>query len=257
MIVEKDFLSKLKDFGLNSYESKLWTAILSRGVSTAGELSDIANVPRSRTYDVLESLEKKGFIVMKLGKPIKYLAVQPDEVIERVKKKVNTEAESQINVLDGIKDSVILEELTQLHNQGLELIEPNDMSGIIKGRTNIYNHMEFMIKNAKDTVVINTTEKGLCRKHDNLFNAIKKAKEKGVSVHIHAPLSKENETHKKRLNTVSNVKETTNQSRFIIADGKEMLFMLMDDETIHPNFEVGVWVNAPLFAADLQKKLFN
>ena len=62
MIVQKDFLNKLKDFGLNSYESKLWIALLSRGVSTAGELSDIANVPRSRSYDVLESLEKKGYV---------------------------------------------------------------------------------------------------------------------------------------------------------------------------------------------------
>ncbi|RJQ17958.1 hypothetical protein C4573_00830, partial [Candidatus Woesearchaeota archaeon] len=57
MIVQQDFVKKLKDFGLNSYEVKIWTALLSRGVSTAGELSDIANVPRSRSYDVLESLE--------------------------------------------------------------------------------------------------------------------------------------------------------------------------------------------------------
>src|SRR3989344_5733735 len=88
MIVQKDFLNKLKDFGLNSYESKLWVALLSRGVSTAGELSDISSVPRSRAYDVLESLEKKGFIVMKVGKPIKYLAVPPAEVVERVKKHI-------------------------------------------------------------------------------------------------------------------------------------------------------------------------
>ena len=94
MIVQKDFLNKLKDFGLNTYESKLWTALLSRGISTAGELSDIANVPRSRSYDVLESLEKKGFIIMKLGKPIKYVAVPPEEVLERVKKKVVNDADT-------------------------------------------------------------------------------------------------------------------------------------------------------------------
>ena len=86
MIVQTDFLNRLRDFGLNSYESKLWVALLSRGISTAGELSDIANVPRSRSYDVLESLEKKGFIVIKIGKPIKYIAVPPEEVLERVKK---------------------------------------------------------------------------------------------------------------------------------------------------------------------------
>ena len=62
MIVQFDFLNKLKALGLNSYEAKLWVALLSVGTSTAGELSDIANVPRSRSYDVLEGLEKKGFI---------------------------------------------------------------------------------------------------------------------------------------------------------------------------------------------------
>src|SRR5512137_2468781 len=87
MIVRDEFLSKLRRyFGLNLYEAKVWTALLSRGVSTAGELSNIADVPRSRTYDILESLEKKGFIVMKIGKPIKFVALKPEEVIERVKR---------------------------------------------------------------------------------------------------------------------------------------------------------------------------
>ena len=82
MIVKEEFLSKLRRyFSLNLYEVKIWAALLSRGVATAGELSDIANVPRSRSYDVLESLEKKGFVIMKLGKPIKYIAVPPTEVI--------------------------------------------------------------------------------------------------------------------------------------------------------------------------------
>ena len=101
MIIDTLFINKLKDFGLNSYESKLWTALLSRGISTAGELSDIANVPRSRSYDVLESLEKKGFIIMKVGKPIKYIAVPPSEVIERVKKRVQQDAERDDTSEDG------------------------------------------------------------------------------------------------------------------------------------------------------------
>ena len=108
MIVQKEFLDKLKDFGLNSYERKLWIALLSRGVSSAGELSDISNVPRSRAYDVLESLEKKGFIVVKVGKPIKYLAVSPSEVIERVKKKISEDADQRSKTLSQLKDSDIL-----------------------------------------------------------------------------------------------------------------------------------------------------
>src|SRR6056297_4149605 len=102
MIMQKDFIDKLKIFGLNSYEAKIWVALLSRGVSSAGELSDISNVPRSRSYDILESLEKKGFIVMKIGKPIKYIAVPPTEVLERVKAKLKTKSEEQMKNIDNI-----------------------------------------------------------------------------------------------------------------------------------------------------------
>src|SRR3990172_7978367 len=116
MIVKEEFLSKLRRyFSLNLYEVKIWTALLSRGVATAGELSDIANVPRSRSYDVLESLEKKGFIIMKVGKPIKYVAVPPSEVVERVKKKVERETKEQITNLEKIKKSELLSELETLH----------------------------------------------------------------------------------------------------------------------------------------------
>ena len=66
MIVKEEFMGKLRrHFNLNLYEVRIWTALLSRGVSTAGELSSISDVPRSRTYDILESLEKKGFNIIK------------------------------------------------------------------------------------------------------------------------------------------------------------------------------------------------
>jgi sugar-specific transcriptional regulator TrmB len=117
MLVQKDFLNKLKDFGINSYEAKIWTALLSRGVSTAGELSDIANVPRSRSYDVLESLEKKGFVIMKIGKPIKYIAVPPKEVLERVKKNIKNAADTHVKLLDDIKKTELIDELNSLHTR--------------------------------------------------------------------------------------------------------------------------------------------
>ena len=86
MVANEDLIKKLRTtFNLNIYEVKVWTSLLSKGTATAGELSDMSNVPRSRAYDVLESLEKKGFVIMKLGKPIKYITVEPKEVIERVK----------------------------------------------------------------------------------------------------------------------------------------------------------------------------
>src|SRR6056297_1857599 len=140
MIVKDEFLSRLrKIFDLNLYEVKVWTALLSRGTSTAGELSTISDVPRSRSYDILESLEKKGFIVMKVGKPIKYIAVSPEEVVERVKKKVQENAQTTLKTMDELKGSDVLEELTQLHNNGIDTVSPEDLTGSMKGQGNIYD----------------------------------------------------------------------------------------------------------------------
>jgi HTH-type transcriptional regulator, sugar sensing transcriptional regulator len=252
MIVEKKFLTKLKDFGLNSYESKVWAALLSRGVSTAGELSDIANVPRSRSYDVLESLEKKGFVVMKLGKPIKYLAVPPTEAIDRVKKRIKNQADEDEKQLEELKTSEILQELSLLHTQGIETQDPADMTGSIKGRENIYDHLEYQIKNAKDKVTIATTEEGLIRKTSALLKQIKKAKERGVEITIAAPFSEKNKQAQSEMEEFVKLKNTKNtNARFCVVDGNQITVMLSNEKEIHPTYDLAVWMQSPVLAKTL------
>jgi sugar-specific transcriptional regulator TrmB len=254
MIINDDFLSKLRrHFGLNLYEVKIWAAILSRGVSTAGELSDIANVPRSRAYDVLESLEKKGFVVMKLGKPIKYLAVPPKEVLERVKKNIKKDSEKQIKRLEDLKNEDVLTELNTLHNQGFDLVEPTDLSGSLKGRHNLYNHLELVVRSAEKTVTIMTTEKGLIRKIDALKPIFEQIKKRGVKVRILAPLTKNNKKAVNDLKGLVEIKNTKTKARFIVVDGKEIVFMIMHDEEVHPNYDVGIWINTPFFASAIEE----
>ena len=256
MDLEAEFLNKLKDFGLNTYESKLWTALLSRGISTAGELSDIAGVPRSRSYDVLESLEKKGFIIMKIGKPIKYITISPSEVLERVKKKIRDDSDNQLKVLNVIKESNILQELNLLHNQGVEVIDPTELSGSIKGRNNLYNHLESMIKNAEKSIVIMTTASGIIRKAEVLKNALEKAKRKGVKIKIAAPITKETIKSIQELSKYAEIKNTKERARFCVIDSKEVAFMLLDDEKVHSSYDCCVWVNTRLFAKTLEN-FFN
>jgi sugar-specific transcriptional regulator TrmB len=253
MIVKDEFLSKLRRyFSLNLYEVKIWTALLSRGVSTAGELSDIANVPRSRSYDVLESLEKKGFVVMKLGKPIKYVAVAPTEVLERVKKNVSQGAKDQIKRLEDLKGTEVIGELNTLHTQGIELVEPSDLSGSLKGRHNLYNHLDLMIRNAEESVSIMTTSQGFMRKIEGLKPTFEKIKKRGVKIKIAAPMTKETAPALKDVSKVAEVRDTDAKARFCIVDGKELVFMVLDDKQVHPTYDVGIWVNTPFFASALQ-----
>ncbi|MFH1174659.1 MAG: helix-turn-helix domain-containing protein [archaeon] len=252
MIVQTDFIKKLKAFGLNSYEAKIWTALLSRGVSTAGELSDIANVPRSRSYDILESLEKKGFIVLKLGKPIKYLAVPPQEVVERLKKRIAEDSRSQVGLLDELKESPVLDQLSQLHKTGIDLVDPHDVGGAVKGKDNIYNQMDLMIKDAQESIVIMTTASGLVNKATYFKNAFKNAHKRGVSIKILTQLTKDSKTAIAELSSYADIKVLDKiKARFIIVDGKELVFMLMDDAEVHPTYDIGIWVNTPFFAGAL------
>ena len=253
MIVKEEFLSKLRRyFALNLYEVKIWTALLSRGVSTAGELSDIANVPRSRSYDVLESLEKKGFVIMKLGKPIKYIAVAPKEVVERVKKNMHSEAEERIKRLEELKNTEVLGELNTLHTQGIELIEPSDLSGSLRGRHNLYNHLELSLRNAEKSVTLMTTTQGFLRKVEGLKPTLEKIKKRGVKIRIAAPITKETKDALKDISGVAEVRHTNTKARFCVVDGKELLFMVMDDKDVHPTYDIGIWVNTPFFAKALE-----
>ncbi|PJE81823.1 hypothetical protein COU58_00660 [Candidatus Pacearchaeota archaeon CG10_big_fil_rev_8_21_14_0_10_32_42] len=255
MIVKDEFLSRLrKIFDLNLYEVKVWTALLSRGTSTAGELSTISDVPRSRTYDILESLEKKGFILMKVGKPIKFVALKPEEVVERVKKNLMVDAKERSKRLETLKGDEVLDELTGLFTKGIKFVEPSDLSGSLKGRQNLYNHMDMMLREAEKTVTIITTAEGLNRKLEALMPSLEKIKKRGVRVRIAAPIDKNNIHVARELKKVAEVKNVEGfKARFIIIDSNQLMFMLLDDEKFHPNYDVGVWINTEFFAQALEQ----
>ena len=255
MIVKDEFLSRLrKIFDLNLYEVKVWTALLSRGTSTAGELSNISDVPRSRTYDILESLEKIGFIIMKLGKPIKFVALKPEEVIERVKKNLVRKAQEKTKRLEKLKGDEVLEELTGLFTQGVKFVEPTDLSGSLKGRQNMYNHLDMMVRDAEKTITIVTTEEGLNRKLEALLPSLEKVKKRGVKIRIAAPVTKNNLKIAKEVSKVAEVRSLQGlKARFVVIDSKQLMFMLLDDSQFHPNYDIGVWINTEFFATAMEQ----
>src|SRR3989344_8807122 len=258
MIVNEGFLKKARSaFDLNIYEVKIWTALLSRGIATAGELSDISNVPRSRSYDVLESLEKKGFAIMKLGKPIKYIAVQPEEVIKRVKKAVKEIAEVKLNHLTVVREDTIFKDLELLFKQGIEHIDPATLAGAIKGRDNIYSHLDMMLQNAKKSVSVLTTPEGVLRKFDKFRLRFKKLKDKGVKILIATPLS---DQVTKRASEIKQIAELRSlnpvKARFVLVDKKEVLFLITDDKATHESYDTAIWIKSPFFCEALDA-MFN
>jgi sugar-specific transcriptional regulator TrmB len=257
MIMDNNFLKKIRSvFNLNEYEGKIWTALLSKGIATAGELSDIGNVPRSRSYDVLESLEKRGFIIMKLGKPIKYIAVDPNDVINRVKRDIKTRAESSINDLESVVKTPVFNELNLLYKNGIRHVDPQLIAGAVQSRRNLYNQMDSMFRKAKKSIVIATSADGFVRKIDNFRFLFKKLSDKGVQIRIMAPLDDKGKKLAKTLGKVARVKDNKDiDARFVLVDDSEMLFMVTKDG-VHEKVDTGVWVNSEYFVKAM-RDLFN
>jgi sugar-specific transcriptional regulator TrmB len=248
MIIQTEFLNDLKSFGLNSYETKLWVALLSVGTSTAGELSDIANVPRSRTYDVLEGLEKKGFIITRIGKPIKYLAIAPEEVLERIKQKIKKEHSQKENTMNTLKESEVMKNLELLYKQGVDTIEPTDISGSIKGRDKIYSHLNSMIRNAEKNILIITQEELYNKKILAINKTLTKAQNKGIDLQFYLSTNDTNKT-KKQKNVIYTNKI---DSRLCIVDDQEVLLMLSQGLDIHEDYDIAIWLKTPFLANSIR-----
>lgn len=243
-MLQKLLLTEIKEhFRLNIYEVKIWTALLSRGVASAAELADISGVPRSRCYDVLESLEKKGFIIMKIGKPIRYIAVEPEAIIDRVKKDLETKAKQQAEFLEMIGRTDSFKELELLHKSGIMHVNPAELSNLFKGRENLNKFIKSMVLRAKKTVTIITSKDGLKRKARVLKSALKELENNGVKVNFYAEYDKD---MLRKLPKGVVLNNYTAKSRFIIVDNSEMIFMPSDND-IKPEYDMGIWVKSPFF----------
>jgi|SRR3990172_8611515 len=78
-------VEKLQQIGLTEYEAKAYMALLNTHLSTATKVSEKSGVPRTRIYQVLESLQQKGWIRIISGVPLLFKAVEPASVFEKVK----------------------------------------------------------------------------------------------------------------------------------------------------------------------------
>ena len=254
MILKQELVKRIKDyFNLNIYETKVWLALLTKGIASAGEIAQISGVPRSRTYDVLESLEKRGFAITKLGKPVKCIAVRPVEVLEKMKSKTMQDAQEKVKSLSGLKETVEYTELEKLHNSGISPIKPHEITGSLRGRANVIARLRELIQNAKKEVIVATSAEDFEDKSRVLLPALEQALKSNVKVKL--SISGQSEKVKKISSRFNyKLKPSDSNTRIFIADRSEIIFMLTPENS---DEEIGVWLNSPFFAQSISGMLDN
>ncbi|MEA3248093.1 MAG: helix-turn-helix domain-containing protein [Nanoarchaeota archaeon] len=250
MIAKPELVKKLKGyFDLNIYETKVWLALLSKGISSAGEVSELSGVPRSRTYDVFESLEKQGFVIQKLGKPVKYIAVKPEIVIEKLKNNTLKHAEEKVKTLFHLKETIEYKELKKLHKTGIEPTRNHELSTSIKGRSNLYLQMKNLMESSERMVYITSSAYELLSKQKMFKDVFTKLKKRKADVKV---MISDSEEEAKKLSKKFDVtiKSKPINARFIISDKTELIFTIKPTN-VHEDFDYGVWINSPFFINSL------
>ena len=261
-LVTNKTMDALKNIGLNLYERRLWVALLSLGTSSAGELSEISNVPRSRAYDILQSLAEKGFVVVQTSKPIRYVASPPEEALERAKKKMEEDIRETQEKIDELKESQAMRELSDVFTKGLKLIAPEEMTGALRGKYSVFQQMHSMFRNAAEKINIVTTPEGLNEIFSNHFEVLKKAKDRGVEIKIATVSNERSADTIKNLSGIAEVrhidtKEVPVTGRFAVIDGKEVVLSLTDHKTVHSTQDMAFWSKSEHAAGDVIEPLFK
>lgn len=255
MIIPRKIVDRVKHFiGLNLYETQIWLALLSHGVATAGELAESAGVPRSRSYDVLESLSKKGLTVVKSeGRPLKYMTVPPEAALENLKRYYEMSNEGAKDTLESLKSGAVLKELSEIYRKGEMVMELPELIGLVREKNNVFSHFSTMLNRSKKFVRIMAMPSDVKELNKFYLNDLRQAKARGVSVQILIPKGTEAGEIAKFAEVKTAEKPIT---RAVVADGKEALVLFMDPEEIHPTFDSGVWVNSS-YVTKTMEKLFD
>ena len=261
-MISTETLDALKNIGLNLYERKIYIALLSKGIGSAREISEIGEIPRSRAYDVLESLADRGFAIIQHTKPLRYVAISPDMAISKQKTILKKDLESKIKRIDKFSKSESLEELENMFNNQLSVIDPSDISGSLKGNQSFNLHLKNMISSANDTIDIITTEDGLKNISKSHINTLQKAQNKGIKIRILTPMISKNMDIIKTLSNLTEIKIIKEQGslpigNMITIDKDQTIMMLTDDERTHSSQNISFWTDSDHFTGNFSKNIFN
>lgn len=102
-------IESLQKLGLTRYEAKAYIGITNLIEGQANEIAEVSEIPRSKIYNTLKELNKKGFVTITKTRPIEYKAVSPRNIISKKKAELNKELEDSEEKLDEIYNNKISE----------------------------------------------------------------------------------------------------------------------------------------------------
>ncbi|MFA5572562.1 MAG: TrmB family transcriptional regulator [Crenarchaeota archaeon] len=221
MITDDKTRTALREMGLSAYEIESYLVLLSCGQMTAMEVSEQANVPYSKMYEVLNSLKDKGWIRSSESRPFKYYPVPPLEATRLTKLRIE---DKYTNLENDISQT-----LQPLYEKR-ELFERPEMI-ILRGQQAVLNKLEDVLKKASIEIVVAAPEfaKPVIALAEPLLSG--SSLKKSVHVKFMAAGKKKDWEFIKRFSALGELRVRGHMfGGGIITDGKEAMLFLGEDK---------------------------
>ncbi len=205
----------MENLGLTSYEIRVYLSLLDAGSMTASDISKKSGVPYSKIYEVLNTLEEKGWLESDSSRPQKFFPKSPSSALETMKlRHENNFRESQ---------SAIANELMPMYTKSGMKERPEIW--VARGIPNILTKVNEVIQNTQQELLV-----ALPHVAENLARPVqpilRTLHDRGVRVNILAS-AKINSDIIKTLGRVSEVRQRDGLfGGGVIGDGRHVVILL-------------------------------
>ncbi len=87
-------LTYIQELGFTEYEAKAYLALLDGSPLSGYRVAQSSGVPRSKVYEVLEGLVRRGAVLANRGDPVLYAPLSPGELISRRRQEMEESIEA-------------------------------------------------------------------------------------------------------------------------------------------------------------------
>ncbi|WP_256545200.1 TrmB family transcriptional regulator [Halobellus inordinatus] len=226
-------VKQLKALGLSTYAARTFVALVSLGEGTAQDVSEVADVPRTRVYDAADELHNRGLVDVKQSSPQRYWAIST----ETAGRHFEQEYDHRVTVLTDA-----LDQLASVNRS-------TEQQGVwtVTGRDTVTERVVDFISSADDEAVYMTVGELLT---DEVAECLSTANDRGVSIRL-AEMSQSVEARLEQdvpdaqlFESVWDWSDTPAGRLLMVDQNKTLVSVLVDGNGEHPpepRDETAIW----------------
>lgn len=171
------------------------------GPVKASEVSFFGGVPRTKTYGAIKELERKGLLRIVPGKPDIYAPRSPTEVLMPMVSRLNRDLADAEEVVQSLS-------ITYESGKYVRRDTPKEAEEFwqMEGRQNVINKLNQIFSQASKSVNYCTSSAGLVRAYKAHSESLAKAQQRGASIRILAPVTRETSALAREMSEIINFK---------------------------------------------------